>query len=72
MIKCETVKDFTLNDFNKLSNIKRKLMTQEGKLFVGDTFECDEKMAKYLNGDNDKKAVVVKIVEIMPKKTTKK
>ena len=29
-------------------------------------------MAKYLNGDNDKKAVVVKIVEIMPKKNTKK
>lgn len=72
MIKVETIKDFTLNDFNKITNIQRKLIEQEGKLFVGDTFECDEKMAKYLSGDNDKKAVVVKIVEIMPKKNTKK
>ena len=72
MIKVETIKDFTLNDFNKITNIQRKLVEQEGKLFVGDTFECDEKMAKYLSGDNDKKAVVVKIVEIMPKKNTKK
>jgi hypothetical protein len=32
-------------------------------LFVGDTFDCTEEMAKYLTGENDRGMVVVKITE---------
>lgn len=72
MIKVEVVEKFNLKDFNKLKNITRKSVNEEGKLFVGDTFECDEKMAKYLTGGNPLNKVVVKVLEIMPKKETTK
>lgn len=68
MIKCEVIERFDLKDFNKLKNIQRKAINEEGKLFVGDTFECDEEMAKYLLGDNVLKKVVVKVIEVEPKK----
>lgn len=69
MIKCETIVQFTLNDFKKLKNIvrKNKDKDEEGKLFVEDTFECDTEMAKYLTGDNENKKVVVKIIEVIPR-----
>lgn len=67
MIKCRVIEQFTLKDFDKLSNIKRKSIEEKGKLFVGDEFECDEQMASYLTGDNEKKKVVVKVIEIIPK-----
>ncbi len=66
MIKVEVIKEFTLKDFDKLKNIKRKMVEKEGKLYIGDTFECDEKMYDYLTGKNDSGAVVVKVVELMP------
>ena len=66
MIKLEVIEPFTLGDYGKLKNIKRKNQEKEGYLFVGDTFECDEKMAKYLTGENDKKKVVTKIIEVIP------
>lgn len=73
MIKVEVVEKFNLRDFNKLKNITRKSVNEEGKLFVGDTFECDEEMAKYLTGGNPLNKVVVKVLEIMPiKEATKK
>lgn len=68
MIKCEVIERFDLKDFNKLKNIQRKATNVEGKLFVGDTFECDEEMAKYLLGDNVLKKTVVKVLEVEPKK----
>lgn len=67
MIRCKVIEQFTLKDFDKLSNIKRKSIEEKGKLFVGDEFECDEKMASYLTGDNEKKKVVVKVIEVLPK-----
>ena len=69
MIKCEVIERFDLKDFNKLKNIQRKATDVEGELFVGDTFECDEDMAKYLLGDNILKKTVVKVIEVEPKKT---
>ena len=36
-------------------------------MFVGDTFECDEKMADYLTGGNKLNKVVVKVIEVIPK-----
>ncbi len=69
MIKCEVIKDFTLKRFNELKNIKRKSFDTKGKLYIGDTFECDEDMVKYLTGNNDEGEVVVKVIEVEPEKT---
>lgn len=67
MIICEVTERFTLKDFDKLKNIQRKSIDTYGTLYVGDTFECDEKMVKYLSGDNAFKKPFVKVVEILPK-----
>ena len=67
MIKCEVIEPFTYKDFNELKNIVRKDEKKEGKLFIGDIFECNEKTAKYLLGNNDLKKCVVKIIEVIPK-----
>lgn len=64
MIKCEVIEKFKLKDFGKLKNISRVSTDEIGTLFVGDTFECDEEMAKYLTGDNVLKKVVVKVIEV--------
>ena len=87
MIKCVVTEDFSLREFAKLTNIVRKARNVEGKLFVGDTFECDEEMAEYLTGKNPLNKVVVNVIEVKeakvveqeetteaeePKKTTKK
>ena len=71
MIKCEVIEKFNLKDFAKLKNVKRVAKDVEGKLFVGDTFECDEAMADYLTGNNVLKKAVVKIIEVAKKETTK-
>lgn len=68
MIKCEVVEDFRLQDFKKLKNLVRKNIDVEGKLYIGDTFECDEKMAEYLTGKNILNKTVVKIIEVQPEK----
>lgn len=66
MVKCEVVEKFTLKEYGKLKNIQRKAIETKGELYVGDTFECDEEMAKYLTGGNSAKKVVVKVIEIIP------
>lgn len=68
MIKCEAIIDFDLKDFDKLKNIVRKRKEQYGKLFEGDTFECDKKMADYLLGANAINKAVVKVIEVIPEK----
>lgn len=70
MIKCEVIKEFTLERFDELKNIQRKSFDTKGKLYVGDTFECDKEMADYLMGDNKDKQVVVKVIEVEPKTPT--
>lgn len=67
MIKCEVVEDFRLENFKALKNIVRKNADVKGKLFKGDVFECDEKMAEYLSGKNVLKKQVVKIIEVQQK-----
>ena len=64
MIKCVVTEDFSLREFAKLTNIVRKARNVEGKLFVGDTFECDEEMAEYLTGKNPLNKVVVNVIEV--------
>jgi len=68
MIKVEVIKEFTYRNFDELEDIKRRRINTKGKLYVGDTFKCDEKTAKYLTGENDKGEVVVKIIEVIPEK----
>lgn len=72
MIRCEVTEQFTLKDFDRLKNIKRKTAEIKGTLLVGDTFECDESMAKYLLGNNDEGKTVIKIIEVKQKKRSKK
>lgn len=68
MIKCKATIDFDLKDFDKLKNIVRKRKEQYGKLYEGDTFECDKEMADYLLGANAKNKTVVKVIEVIPEK----
>lgn len=68
MIKCEVIKDFTFARFDELTNIKRKSIEINGKLLVGDEFECSKEIADYLTGNNPLNEVVVKIIEVEPKK----
>ena len=69
MIKCEVIREFTLEEFDKLKNIKRKNLDTKGRLYVEDTFECDKAMTDYLMGGNKDKEVVVKVIEVEPEKT---
>lgn len=67
MIKVEVIEEFTFKDFYKIKDsLVRKSREKEGYLYVGDTFECDEDMMKYLTGDNVLKKVVVKVIEVIP------
>lgn len=68
MIKCEVIEKFDLKDFDKLKNIQRKNLDVKGSLFVGDTFECNEKMVDYLTGNNVLNKEVVKVIEVEPEK----
>ena len=72
MIKCEVTRDFSYNDYEKIKDtIKRKTINTYGKLYVGDTFECNKDMADYLMGKNEKGAVVIKILEVEPEQKQK-
>lgn len=68
MVKCEVIEPFTLVKFDELQNIQRKSIDTKGRLYVGDVFECEEQLADYLMGKNDKNKVVVKVIEVIPKK----
>ena len=76
MIKLEVTETFTLEQYDKLTNVKSKT-GRPGYYEPGDTFECEDTMAKYLLGDNALKKTVVKVVEVKEeakeeKKETKK
>ena len=67
MIKCKTIKEFTLKKFKELKNIERANdVYVEGKLYVGDTFECNKDMVDYLLGDNPKNETVIEVIEVIP------
>lgn len=71
MIRLEVIENFRLKEFNKLKKIERKGKEETGKLFVGDTFECDEQLQKYLLGDNPIGRAVVKVIKIVPEEAPK-
>ena len=68
MVKCEVIREFTLGRFGELKNIQRKAVEENGRLFVGDIFECEKELADYLTGNNIAKEIVVKVLEIKPEK----
>lgn len=74
MVKVEVIEEFTLEKFDELKNLVRAKdeKVEENLLKVGDTFECDKKMADYLTGNNPLNKVVVKVIEIMPEKEIQK
>lgn len=72
MIRLEAIVPFTLEKFNELKDIVRKGEDTPGKLNVGDAFICDENMAKYLTGENDRQIVVARVIEVLPKEEPKK
>ena len=66
MIKVEVIEKFTLKDYEKLKNVKKMVTRKENEFGIGDTFECNDEMLKYLTGGNSKKKVVVQVLEIIP------
>lgn len=79
MIKVEANQDFSLSEFSKVKNLKRKGREKANFIFKGDIFECNKEFADYLIGNNPKRIKVVDIIEIIPEekkeekpKTTKK
>lgn len=79
MIKVEVInRNFRIKDYDKIYNITRVDNTQPyNRMLIGDTFECDEEMCKYLQGKTEGQPLeLVKILEVIPdkkvKKTTKK
>ena len=71
MIKVEAIAQFTLGDYNKITNLIRKGVDKDGMLFVGDIFECSIEMAKYLTGKNNYGKAFVRVIEVKPEKKKK-
>ena len=73
MIKLRALEDFTLKDYKKLKNIQStKTEKEENKVYQNDVFECNEKMARYLLGENDQKLIVAELLEVDNANNTKK
>lgn len=76
MILLEAIQDFTLQDFDKISNLERKteLSVEEplNKIHLGDKFTTDKETADYLLGKNSSEVIVTKILEVLPEKPKKK
>lgn len=76
MIKCEVInQDVTIREFERLKNIKRIKSNDEitipNHFDIGDTFETDEDMAKYLAGETlNQPLVCVKVLEVIPEVKT--
>ena len=66
MIKCEVIENFTLEKFNQLENVKKVEIRKGNEFGVGDTFDCTEKMADCLTGNNALNKTVVKVIEVEP------
>lgn len=71
MIKCEVIKKFTLKKFNKLKDVEKVGNRNKDEFDVKDTFKCEKEMADYLMGKNPYNEVVIKVLEVEPKKETK-
>lgn len=64
MIKLQAIKDFTLSRYDEIKNLQPRSIKKVGKLYNNDIFECSIDLARYLLGENEKKLIVVKILEV--------
>lgn len=68
-MKVEVIKEFTYEkNFKELKNIVRKISSKnkEGYLYLGDTFECPEEIAKYfLNEEGYKNPANIPFIRII-------
>lgn len=71
MFKVKALREFTYGSFDKIKSLERhnKERKKEGTLYVGDTFECTEKMAQYLTGECG--YVLVRVIEVIPEEVKK-
>jgi len=65
MVKAEVIKEFTLGAFEELEKIVRAdiFKNEKYKLYIGDTFVCNNEMADYLLGQNPAKETVIKLIK---------
>lgn len=64
MVRARIQKNFTLKDYAKVKAIKKQ--SEQKDFFVeGDIIECDEEMAKYLDGDNPLGTSFIKVIEVI-------
>ena len=70
MVKVEVLTEFTLEKFNELQELKRfdNNKNLDKSLYPGDTFICTGEMGRYLTGENPRKLVVAKVLEVIPEK----
>lgn len=74
MIRCEVInQEVTIKEWKRLSNIKRiknnSEIVEPNHFDIGDTFETDEEMAKYLAGETPNQPIVcIKVLEVIPEK----
>ena len=66
MVKVQAKIDFFYRNYNKIKNLNSVDIKEKGRIFTGDTFEVEEKEAEYLAGDNQKRIVAVKVLEVIP------
>lgn len=72
MIRCEVTMNFTLEKYKELINVVKVGTRKENEFDKGDTFECTEKMADYLTGNNALNKTVVKVIEVEPEQIEEK
>lgn len=65
MVKVRVIQEFTLQAFSEARNLKRidSKKNEEGRLYVGDTFECTDAFSEYLTGKNQNGLIVVEIID---------
>lgn len=68
------IDNFTYGKFGEIEDLVRKdiKLNENGFLYKGDTFICEENEAKYLSGENDNNIVAVEIIEEPKKEQAKK
>ena len=67
MIKVKVIEDFSLTRYNEIKNIVRATSkNEEGYLYVGDIFECNQDLVDYLSGNNRLGRAFVEAIEIIP------
>lgn len=65
MYKMKAIKNFSLNDFDKIEIVSRANQNNDpyGFIYKDDVFKCNTIMMEYLTGDNMSKEIVAEIIK---------